>query len=84
MSSLADMPSASALDALRESTELVELLTGWRSQAIYAARCEGAAWEQIGAAAHLTAQAARSGYVEALDRLESVRPGTTASYREVL
>jgi hypothetical protein len=52
-------PTVSAVDALRDSVELVELLTSWQWQATYAARCERASWEEIGTITRTTAEGAR-------------------------
>lgn len=72
-----------ALDALRDTTELVALLIGWRWQAVHAARVQGAGWEQIGSATGVRAEQARADYTEAIERHE--RCGIDrAGYRRVL
>ena len=81
---LAEMPWVSALDALRDNTELVELLTGWQWQAMYAARREGASWEQIGIAMGTTPDVVRAGYVAVLDRQELVLGRDVPDHRRVL
>lgn len=78
------MPTTSALDALRDSTELVELLAGWQWQAMHAARRDRASWEQIGRAVCSTAERARAGYANVLDRQEQVLNRDASHYREVL
>lgn len=60
----------SALEALRDSHELIELLSGWQWQAMYAARRDGASWEQVAATVRTNTEHAPAGYVAALDRLE--------------
>jgi hypothetical protein len=82
--SLAEVPTVSALDALHAGTELVELLGGWQWQAMYAARVEGASWEQIGTALHTTAPEARDRYLRFLDRQELLLGCDVSTYREVL
>lgn len=75
---------ADALDALCASCELIELLSGWQWQAIYAARRAGASWEQIGVAMRSTAEQARASYVAVLARQEQVLGHDVSAYREVL
>lgn len=41
---LATAPEVDALDALRDTSELVALLCGWQWQAVHAARVSGASW----------------------------------------
>lgn len=82
--SLANTPAVSALDALRDSTELLELLRGWQWQAMYAARREGATWEQVGVATASTGQRARAAYAANIDRHESVVGRNVSHYRAVL
>jgi hypothetical protein len=77
-----DVPVAKPLDALRDATELVALLSGWQWQAIHAARVDGASWDEIGHATGTSGEQARTNYVAALDRHERVRPGSTEQYRE--
>lgn len=76
--SLAETPAVSALDALRDGAELIELLTGWQWQAIYAARQEGASWAQIGAAIHTSGDGARAALADVLDHQEQVPAGSAA------
>ena len=77
-------PAVSALDALRDSHELVELLTGWQWQAVHASRRDGASWEQIAAATCTTPKQARADYVAVLDRQEQVLRREVSTYRELL
>lgn len=76
--------SVCALDALRDSCELVELLSGWKWQAVHAARRDGASWEQIAATMHTAAEQARSEYGAVLDRQEQFLGRDVSVYREVL
>lgn len=41
------------LDVVRDVTELVELLNGWRRQAVWVCRMNGASWAELGAAMHM-------------------------------
>jgi len=59
--------------------ELVTLLTGWRSQAVRAAREQGASWEHIGEATGVSAEQAEADYAEAIARQR--RYGSGASGR---
>jgi hypothetical protein len=77
-------PTMSALDALRDSAELIDLLTGWQWQAMYAARCDGASWEQIGSAMRTTAQLTRAMYLAAIMRPEVVLGRDVSTYHRVL
>lgn len=77
-------PATTALEALRDSHELVALLTGWQWQAVYAARRDGASWEQIAVTTDTTAEAAHAEYVAAIDRQEQVLDRDVSGYREVL
>ncbi|MEJ2871751.1 hypothetical protein WCD74_28605 [Actinomycetospora sp. OC33-EN08] len=77
-------PAVSALDALRDSRELVELLTGWQWQAAYAARRDGSSWEQIAATTGTTVEQARADYAAVLDRQEQVLGRDVSTHREVL
>jgi hypothetical protein len=56
------------LEALRANRELVELLTGWRWQAICDARERGHAWAEVAAALGTTPQQARGDYLDAVER----------------
>ena len=83
---LAETPAASALDALRDSAELVELLAGWQWQAMYAARREGRAGTGSGPPSTSAGDRARAGP----GRYPSPRPpgacpglATSARYRGV-
>lgn len=80
----AGQPAVSALDALRDSRELVELLTGWQWQAVHAARRDGASWEQIAATTGTTSEEARADYAAVLDRQEQVLGRDVSAYRKVL
>ena len=80
---IADTPEVAPLDALRDVTELITLLSGWRWSTIYAARRDGATWEQVAETMRTTVERARADYAETLDRQESVGADVTA-YREVL
>jgi hypothetical protein len=77
-------PALGALDALRDSAELVELLTSWQWQAMYAARREGATWEQVGAAARTGGDAARAAFAAVLIRQERFLGRDVRAFREVL
>ena len=79
---LVDTPTTAPLDALRDATELTTLLTGWRWQAVYAARVEqNASWEEIGQATAVTAEQARTDYLEAVERQEGYGFGDVTRYR---
>lgn len=78
-------PQVDALDALRDTTELVNLLSAWRWQAVHAARVDdGATWEQIGQATGVTAEQARADYAVALERIERAGVGDVDRYRRGL
>lgn len=79
-----ETPDVSALDALRDSTELVELLTGWQWQAIHTARRDGATRAEVTAVLKVNAEQARADYAEVLDRQERILGGDVSVYREVL
>ncbi len=53
-------PPWPALDAVHDSAELVELLAGWQSQAVCAARRDEASWDQTSTATHTAADAAHA------------------------
>ncbi|NMO93127.1 hypothetical protein [Actinomycetospora sp. TBRC 11914] len=76
--------TVSTLDALCASTELVDVLTGSRWQAIHAARVEGASWEQIGIATGTIAEDARTTYAAVLEAQRSVLGRDVSLYRHVL
>lgn len=56
------------LDVLRDTAELVSLLSGWRWQVMRAARDADASWAQIGAAVGASAEQAETEYAEAVER----------------
>jgi hypothetical protein len=78
-----ETPEVSALDALRDSTELVELLTTWQWQAMHAARCEGNGWAEIALAAGTTVTRAKLAFEAALERMDLIGADTT-TYRSSL
>ncbi|GAA4843901.1 hypothetical protein GCM10023201_38580 [Actinomycetospora corticicola] len=80
----AGQSAVSALEALRHSRELVELLTGWQWQAVHAARRDGASWEQVAATTSATVEQARAEYAAVLDRQEQALGRDVSAYREVL
>lgn len=77
-------PEVDALDALRDAAELVALLSGWQWQAMHIARAHGASWGEVGAAVGIGGERARDVFVEALDRQEAIRPGSTRCFRDVV
>jgi hypothetical protein len=81
---LAETPTISAIDALRDNVELVELLTGWRWQAMYAARRDGATWEQIASVSQSTVDIVRAAFHEVIERQEKLLEKDVRRYREVL
>ncbi|MCD2195874.1 helix-turn-helix domain-containing protein [Actinomycetospora endophytica] len=56
-----------------DTAELDALLSGWQSQAMHAARADGASWDEVGAATGVSGERAREVIVEALDRQEAIR-----------
>ena len=83
--SLVEGPSTAPLDALRDATELIGLLSGWRWQAVYAARVEqGTSWAEIGHATEVTAEQAEADYLEAVERQERYGSGDVTRYRAAL
>ena len=56
------------LDVLRDTTELLSLLTGWRWQVVQAAREAGATWKEIGAAVGASAEQAEAEHAAAVRR----------------
>ena len=80
----AAQPAVSALDALRDNRELVELLTGWQWQAVHAARRDGASWAQIAATTQSTIEQARAEYAAVLDRQEQLLGRDVSAYRRVI
>ena len=82
---LVETPTATPLNALRDATELITLLSGWRWQAVYAARVEqGAPWAEIGEATGVTAEQAQADYREAVERQERHGFGDVTRYRTAL
>lgn len=73
-----------AIDALRDSHELVELLSAWQWQAVYAARGEGASWAQIAATVGAGEDEVRADYVAVLLRQENLLGRDVSQYRSVL
>ncbi len=59
---LAELPVVTALDGLRASGQLVELLTGRRWYVMQQAKEDGASWEQIGEALGMSRQSAWEWY----------------------
>lgn len=80
----AGQPAVSALDALRSSHELVELLTRWPWQAVHAARRSGRTWAVIAASTGTTVDHARAGYLAVLDRQERFLGRDRSAYRGAL
>jgi hypothetical protein len=58
------------LEALRANREVVEIMTGWRWQAMRAAREQGCRWNEIGEALGLDAEEAKATYIAAVERQE--------------
>ncbi len=71
---LAELESATGLDALGANVELVKLLTGWQWQAIKSAREDGATWEQIGHVLGTSKQGALNAYTRAIEHQEKYVP----------
>ena len=71
---LAELESATALDALAANVELVKLLKGWQWLAIKAAREDGATWEQIGEVLGVSKQGALNAYTRAIEHQEKYAP----------
>ena len=83
--SLIETPTVTPLDALRDATELITLLSGWRWQAVYTARVEqGASWAEIGQATGVTAEQAHTDYLVAVERQERYGFGDVTRYRMAL
>ncbi|MEJ2871792.1 hypothetical protein WCD74_28820 [Actinomycetospora sp. OC33-EN08] len=80
----AEPSTATAVDALRDSAELVELLTGWQWQAMHAARRDGATWGEIAAVLKVSVEQVRSDYADVLDCQECILGRDVSAYREVL
>jgi hypothetical protein len=60
------------LQALRANREVVELMIGWRWQAMRAAREQGYGLREIGRALGIAPEQARSAYLAAIERQELV------------
>ena len=71
---LAELESASGLDALAANAELVKLLKGWQWLAIKSAREDGATWEQIGEVLGISKQGALNAYTRAIEHQEKYVP----------
>jgi hypothetical protein len=71
---LAEMESATGLDALAANVKLVKLLKGWQWQAIKSAREDGATWEQIGQVLGTSKQGALNAYTRAIETQEKYVP----------
>ena len=65
------------LEVLRDMTELVTLLAGWRWQAVQSAREQGATWTEIGAATGVKAEQAEIDHADAIARQASYGPGSS-------
>jgi hypothetical protein len=63
---LADSADMDPLDVLRDMTELVSLLSGWRWQVMGEAKDHGASWEEIGATIDQSAEQALPEYADAV------------------
>ena len=83
-SALDDMPEVDPLHALRDSTELLALLTGWRWQAVHAARLNGASWEKIGEATGTAPEQAQADHRAAVARQERYGTADVEQYRRML
>lgn len=71
---LAELESATGLDALAANAELVKLLKGWQWLAIKSAREDGATWEQIGQVLGTSKQGALNAYTRAIEAQEKYVP----------
>jgi len=71
---LAELESATGLDALAANVELVKLLKGWQWLAIKSAREDGATWEQIGEVLGTSKQGALNAYTRAIEHQEKYVP----------
>ncbi len=80
---IAATPEVDPLDALRDASELAELLTAWTWQIVHASLRAGATWKQIADATRTTVDQARTDYAAAIDRQEQIGVDATA-YREAL
>jgi hypothetical protein len=69
---------------LRDSTELVSLLAGWRWQVVHAALVAGASWEQIALATGTTTDHAHANHVAAIERQERHGLRSSDAYRSCL
>jgi hypothetical protein len=71
---LAELESATGLDALAANVELVRLMKGWQWLAIKSAREDGATWEQIGQVLGTSKQGALNAYTRAIEHQEEYVP----------
>ena len=71
---LAELESATGLDALAANAELVKLLKGWQWLAIKSAREDGATWEQVGEVLGISKQGALNDYTRAIEAQEKYAP----------
>jgi len=69
---VAELPEATALDALEANRELVATLTAQRWYVMQAAREGGASWSEIGAALGMTKQGAQDWYQRRIAEREQV------------
>jgi hypothetical protein len=83
---LAELESATGLDALAANVELVRLFKGWQWLAIKSAREDGATWEQVGEVLGTSKQGALNAYTRAIEHQEKHVPDLhdAASARAVL
>lgn len=82
---LVETSTAAPLDALRDVTELITLLSGWRWQAVFAARVEqGATWTEIGHATGVSAEQAQADYRAAVECQERYGIGDLTRYRTAI
>lgn len=78
------MPAGDPLAALRDSAELVELLTAWQWQAVHDARRGGASWEDIADATGVEVERARADYAAVIERQVQVLGREVGNYRDVI
>jgi hypothetical protein len=83
---LAELESATGLDALAANVKLVSLMKGWQWLAIKSAREDGATWEQIGQVLGTSKQGALNAYTRAIEHQETYVPDLhdAASARAVI
>ena len=72
---LAELPAASALDALKANRNAVDLLVGRRWYVMEEAREAGATWEAIGDALGITKQGAQDYYRRQIEKQETFVSG---------